>query len=467
MSIALPPVLDSTRHEPSGDSTTQTPENDASITSRIRRWGLKSALSIVDQGLTAAVGFGVNVLLARWLLPDTYGAFAIGFAGFLFISGFHNALLLEPLTVMGPSSHARRLPVYFREQLALHGVLVGALSAVIFMAGLVLWRMTPQSPLVGAVTGSGLALPFLLLLWLVRRMCYVLQRPSTAVLGSTFYFLFVFGGLSTIHFFGRVTPLMAFSLMGFGSLLAASVLMILLKSEFSEHTSSQTPFSLRQVLRENWWYGRWLMGSAVLYSITSQSQMFLIAGWLGLGAAGILRAMQIPALAMTQVISATGLLILPAFSYDFGRGTTARLRHKATLVNAGMGGAALGFAGLLVPFAGIADHLLFSGKYSAYSSLMPLLALVPAVVGASIGHAMALRASQRPHFDLLANLVAAPVGIISALFFVRWWGLIGAVYSIVLGFLALSATTVICFRTAAVSTKRSPIPDASNVEFFQ
>src|SRR5882724_10658872 len=132
---------------------------------RLRVWGIRSALSVFDQGLTAAVGFGVNVLLARWLLPNAYGAFAIAFAGFLFIAGFHNVLLLEPLTVMGPSGHAKRLPLYFREQLALHALFVGALSAVILLAGLVLWRITPESPLVGAVMGSGLALPFVLLLW--------------------------------------------------------------------------------------------------------------------------------------------------------------------------------------------------------------------------------------------------------------------------------------------------------------
>src|ERR1700724_1312026 len=86
----------------------------------LRVWGIRSALSVFDQGLTAAVGFAVNIALARWLSADAYGAFAVAFATFLFVSGFHNVLLLEPLTVMGPSRHAARLPGYFRAQIAVH-----------------------------------------------------------------------------------------------------------------------------------------------------------------------------------------------------------------------------------------------------------------------------------------------------------------------------------------------------------
>src|SRR5438309_11851643 len=75
----------------------------------IRVWGLRSALSVIDQGLTASVGFGVNVLLARWMPSDVYGAFAVAFAGFLCVSGFYNAMLLEPMTVLGPARHPHRL----------------------------------------------------------------------------------------------------------------------------------------------------------------------------------------------------------------------------------------------------------------------------------------------------------------------------------------------------------------------
>src|SRR5580704_9484209 len=74
--------------------------------SRMRLWGMRSGLSLVDQGLTSGAGFAVNILLARWMPAEVYGAFAVAFAAYLFVSGFHNVLVLEPLSVMGPSRHA-------------------------------------------------------------------------------------------------------------------------------------------------------------------------------------------------------------------------------------------------------------------------------------------------------------------------------------------------------------------------
>jgi O-antigen/teichoic acid export membrane protein len=183
--------------------------------------------------------------------------------------------------------------------------------------------------------------------------------------------------------------------------------------------------------------------------------MVLAAALLGLSSAGILRAMQIPSLVMTQVVTATGLLVLPEFSYDFGLGQVERLRHRATLVSIALASATLGFVLLLVWFADPIEHLLFGGKYASYAWLMPVFALVPVMSGFGSGYSVAVRASQQPHFDLISNLVAAPVGLLSAVLFMRWWGLFGAAASMVLGFTALNITTYVCFRFAR---NRKPAP---------
>src|SRR5256885_13732521 len=129
---------------------------------RLRVWGIRSVLSVLDQGLTAVVVFVVNIALARWLSADAYGAFAVAFASFLFISGFHNVLLLEPLTVMGPSRQSGRLSSYFREQIIIHVILVGMLGTVVLLvAGGFLWLAPQNLLLVSALVGSGLALPFM------------------------------------------------------------------------------------------------------------------------------------------------------------------------------------------------------------------------------------------------------------------------------------------------------------------
>src|ERR1039458_3007017 len=94
-------------------------------------WAGKGSLALLDQGLISGSNFLVGILLARWLVPEQYGAYALAFSIFLFASGFHNALLLEPISVFGPASYGKCLPAYVGKLLRLHFVLA------FFLAGLV------------------------------------------------------------------------------------------------------------------------------------------------------------------------------------------------------------------------------------------------------------------------------------------------------------------------------------------
>jgi O-antigen/teichoic acid export membrane protein len=402
---------------------------------------------LVDQGLTALSGFCTTFLLARWLAPEIYGAYAIAFAGYLFVSGLHNVVVLEPMSVLGPSRHADRLREYLRAQVGVHGVLVGICSAGVVIVALVVWLIAPASPLAGAIAGSGLALPFLLFLFLARRICYVRQLPRLATLGSGCCLALTASGLYGLRQFDRVTPFRVFLLAGMASLVGSAV--VLRKTwvgGFDMGSVAEDRFGWTAALRENWWYGRWLLGSTILYSVSGQVQMFLAAGILGLGAAGILRAMMLPASVMTQVVIAAGLLVLPGLSYDFGGGLVGRIQQKAVIVSGLLGAAGVCFAVSLWMVAGRVEHLLFGGKFAEYAWLMPILALIPAANGLTMGFSAALRATQRPQFDLLANAIAAPIAIVSAVGFLRWWGLAGAAASMVAGFVAYMGANIWMFR---------------------
>jgi O-antigen/teichoic acid export membrane protein len=402
---------------------------------RLRALGVKSAWSLVDQGMTALTGFCVTFLLARWLAPEIYGAYAIAFAGYLFVSGLHNVIVLEPLSVIGPSRHAGRLNEYFRSQMAVHGVLVATCAVGVICMAVLVRLVAPTSALSGAIAGSGVALPFLLSLFLARRMGYVRQRPVTAAVGSGCCLMLALLGLYVFRHFGWVNPFSVFVLVGVASLAGSCVILRELGvGSFREARVSGESIAWTSTLRESWTYGRWLVGSTILYSVSGQVQTFLAAAFLGLGAAGILRAMLLPASVMTQVVTAAGLLVLPGFSYDFGQGLVVRMRQKAMILSGALCGSGICFSLILWVVMGRAEHLLFGGKYAGYAWLMPMLSLVPAVNGLTMGFSMALRASQRPHLDLLANAIAAPIAVASALSFIHWWGLAGAAASMVTSF---------------------------------
>jgi len=410
---------------------------------RLRFWGIRSGLSVLDQGLTSGASFLLNLFLARWLTSEAYGAFAVAFATLLFLSGYHNVLLLEPMTVLGPARYSAEMTGYLFAQLKVNTIVVAVLSGLMLLAAGGVAAFGVQHALITTTAVSALALPFLLLFWLVRRMCYVVQRPSIAAWASAGYFTLMLVGLFALHTKGWLDSTGAFLLVA-----AASVLAVLLplRQLGLLRASGIAACPWKKVAAENWNYGRWLVASTTLYSISSQAQLYLAAAMLGLAAAGILRAMQIPALVMTQIVSATSLLMLPTMSHEFGRGRTDKLRKKAVLCTFVVTAMALAYALVLGMFAKPIERILFGGKFAADAWLIPVLALVPVCTGFWLGFSLALRASQKPHFELLANAVAAPVGLVTALIFIKVWGVGGAAFSLVAGSAAIGAVLFWSFQ---------------------
>jgi O-antigen/teichoic acid export membrane protein len=399
---------------------------------RLKFWGIQSGASLLDQGLTSGTNFVLNLLLARWLAPESYGAFAVAFATLLFVFGYHSVLLLEPMSVLGPANYASKIATYFRAQLHVHFLLTAGLSFVLLLIAAVMSMLGIHRELVAATLASGMAFPLVLFLWLVRRMCYVAHRPAVAVWASASYLVLLLAGLFTMHRVGYVHPATAMLLMAGASVGAVFIPL----SKLGILSNGSVSLSWKQILRENWTYGRWLVASTTLYAVASQTQTYLTAAMLGLGAAGILRAMQMPSFVMMQVVTALSLLLLPMMAREYGLGNVDQLRKKAVYSSVALVALAAGYAVCLEVFAHPIEKLMYADKFSSTVSLIPILGLVPVCMAFAAGFSMALRASQKPQFDLLANAVSAPIGLVTAILFIRLWGITGACISMVAGFVA-------------------------------
>ena len=85
------------------DSEGSKPE--AGPSSKFARWITKGGLAIVDQGLISGSNFLIGILLARWLMPEQYGAFALAFSVFLLLSYVYQSFLAEPQAVFSGSAY--------------------------------------------------------------------------------------------------------------------------------------------------------------------------------------------------------------------------------------------------------------------------------------------------------------------------------------------------------------------------
>jgi len=444
----------SPRLEESNERTRNSSEGILSFAAgRLRVWGVRSVFSLADQGLTSGASFVANLFLARWLSPSLYGAFALAFAGFLLVTGFHNVIFLEPMTVYGASQYRACVSEYFAAKLRVHVVVVGSLSALVCLVGGIWWAWDSRSPLGPVAVSTGISLPFLLLFLVARRMCYVVQSPRIAVVASGFYFMLMLVGLLLLREAGGITPASTFLLMAFASLCAS--LLVLRRLSIPVRVSASASHSIRKLLRENWNYGRWLTLTNALSWVSVQAQTFFAGAFLGLAGAGALRAMQLPSLLMTQAIAAATLLILPSLSLELGRGNIRRLCQKAIWSSAALSTIGVLFVFLLFVSASPLERLLFSGQYASAARLIPTLALVPVLMGFSGNLSLVLRLVGRSQFELVAYVLSAMTAFVLAITLMPRWGLRGAAASIIGSAVVLCVAVLFSFLTVGRSALKT------------
>lgn len=388
-------------------------------------WLVNSGVAILDQAIFSGANLVITVVMARTVSTAELGSFAMVFAAFLFLSGFHNALVLEPMSVLGPAQYPRHLADYMNAQVTLHFALCGSAGVLMCMAAGLMWML--GNPLAPATLACALALPFLLFLWLVRRYCYCLQRPSAALVGSVSYCVTCFAGLIVLWTAHRLSSMTALLMMGVASVPAAVLCQRLTRRE--RHAVSVS-IRLRAVLADNWRYGRSLVVSTALYSVATQIQLFIAGALLGVSAAGVLRAASVPMLAMVQAITAISTLALPVFAAEFSACAVTWIRRSAQLLSGGLCLAAIVVETLLFTFRSwVATALHLDSPVGTV--LLPVMGLIAIFTALGTGSSVALRAIQRPDATVVFGAIAAPAGVVTAFAFTTMWGVAGLAWSMV------------------------------------
>ncbi len=420
--------------------------------------GRRSLLAVMDQALFSGAGLILNAVLARVLSPAAYGGFALGFLIFVACSGFHNVLILEPMSVIGPAAHPRHPMEYLLAQVKVHVCLSAVLGSALLAAAMLMHIGHFGQQLSSAILGAGVTLPVVLLFWLGRRFCYVQQSPGRAFVGSGLYLLTVLASLFVSYELAVLNPFSAFCCMAAGAVVGSIPFVVGIRH--SVQRSERVSWA--RVLAENWRYGRWLLATAVLFPIATQVQVFLIGGLVGLQAAGVLRAVQLPSLVMAQAIVAIGTLELPMMASLFGAGNVARVCKKGMAVTISLTALACAYELILFVGAKRIEHLLYAGKFAGEAWLIAAFGLTPILSALVTGYGIVLRAMRRPQFDLAVNMIAAPFGVVSAFVLIRLWGLGGAVASNVLT-TALSLAVIVYFYRKITSTPAEALATVHSV----
>ena len=404
----------------------------------ILRWGIKGSWSVLDQAVFSAANFILSILLARWLLPSHYGVFSLAFAVYQFGYQAHNALIVEPMSVLGPARMSHRLRDYLRDQIKLHFVICFFAGLTFCIIGLIVFVF---NQILGRVLIiMGLVLSFLLLPLLMRRGFYLLQKPEFALLGSALYAIFLFGELWIVKVFINASVYAAFPMIGLASLVSGLYLYRQIPPKQSASISFVATWA------NNWEYGKWLVYSSLLIALAAQAQAFAVGAFLGLSDAGAFRALQNFVQPIILFFAAISAFLLPSLSNDFGRGNIAGLRRKGKYLFLLLLIVSVGFELFLLTYSSTLDRIVYDGKFASYVYLIPIWGLVPIAGVLTYVYYFLLQSIQRPKAILIGSVIWSATSVIFSIVFSSKWGIAGATFSVVTGYLVSGIAFAILYR---------------------
>jgi O-antigen/teichoic acid export membrane protein len=375
----------------------------------------KVAASIADQGVASSTNFLLNIFLARWLLPREYGAYSVCWSVLVVLAGFHNALILEPMTIVGPAEYGDRLNAYLYSNGRLNWLVIAGLAGVGFLTAFAYREAAVRSSLFVLAA----CIPGYLLLLVARRKQYVLNEPVRALRLSLLYSVLVFVPICVLRLTGKLSVIAALVSFGAANLVGYSAI--------SKSNGESIP--VPEIAREHWRYGKWLFASALLAMGAPDVQTILLSVLVDLKSAGALRALMNFVLPLSQLVTILSIYALPRLSTRAKLWGTQAFLKKGILFPVAMTAIIALYLAVLTVFAPQLEHLLYGGKMKSYVQWVPLLAASAFVISAGGTFSTLLRAVQNSQHQFIAGVTGSAVGIGCAFYLVRKWGVAGALWS--------------------------------------
>lgn len=389
--------------------------------------------AVTDQALFALTNFTVSVLLANWLTPSDFGAFAVAFSVLLFMGTVHTALLTEPMLILGPSRFRQRTAAYVRRLSTLNFLLTSVMGVVLLLVVAALTLVKPQFAAATTLAALAVSAPAILFMWLVRRACYIESRPRLAAASALVYALIVPAGMFLLTHVGALTAGSGLMIMGVSGLVVAWWLTLRLTRASAEPT---TAISRPEITRAHWTYGRWALGSGLLSWVPSNAVVLALPLWHSLEDAGALRVATTLMLPVLHVQGALGPLFMPAL---VRARISGQLRSRAMAMGSLFLALSALYAPLVLIFGSWFAQLLFGTEYSVDGTTLWLLAAIPLVSAVSGVSGAVLRAVERPDRVLWTYVASTVVTCLFGLPLVFAYGVDGALASLLLS----AATTAI------------------------
>jgi O-antigen/teichoic acid export membrane protein len=423
---------------------------------RMKRWGLKGGLGILDQGLYSGVNFVLGILLARWFSPEIYGAFSAAYSIFLLFSVAQVALIAEPMSIFGADRYRHNISSYLNYLLRIQWIASMLASFLILLFA----SFITEAALRDAMIAMAAALPFIFYYWYLRRAFYIEMQSGMAMLTSFIYSIMLILTVFLVQSVGQLTSSTAYLAMSLSSVIAAFFALKRLGLHLVGKGGNEARVNQLLVHREHWEFGKWILPAYLAGWFTSLSYPFFITILLNAESAGAFRALQNLFLPFQQLLAAITLLILPWLARQKSDHGSARL-FAATQVAAGMTALiAVLYCFFIVVFRReIVTFLYASEFYSSFDNLVLFLAVSTLLGSAPLILGLALRVLGQQNIILWSKGGGAIFAFIFGILMIRMFRMDGVIVSL-MGSVLVETIVLLFFyfRTRKITDSTQPLP---------
>lgn len=383
------------------------------------------SISLMDQGLYSINNFILNIFLARMISPAAYGEYSVVFSIFLFISGFQNALILEPMSVIGPVKYKNASKEYLIA-LARINILITVLFSLII---LIICYVFSLENIATLLIPMAIISPLLLSYWFIRRFCYILQSPAKALIGTSIYSFLLLSITTILSHKSLLNGQNAYYVMGFSGLVAFLLTFVLVYKSIKNEESRDSICYL-EIIKTHWDYGKWVTGSAIVFWLNSMVIIPLTALLIGYTEAGAFRALQNFVLPVQQLLIAIGNLLLPSLSIlSFKKGIQSLFLRSKKLLLIVLSATSLYGILLYLLRKPLIGFFFPKNNYIQYDWLILFLVFALILDSANQIMSLVLRAIRRPDTIFWSQL-GGVFGLLTLGFFmIRRFDLLGAVWA--------------------------------------
>ena len=372
----------------------------------------------------------VHVLSARWLSSAEYGEFAIAFMLYQIGYVVHNALVGEPMLVLGASMFEVSSQAYQRILVRFHGVGLG-LTMVMGVGALAVGTSVAQASRILSLSAIPAAVVAMLAVPLVRRRAFVEGNPSAAASVGSIYFvvtLTMLVGLRALE--GRYLAWMPWLALTLGGLVAATTVWTVLDRRQERGEGRARP---QDVLAAHWDIGRWLVVAGLVGFLVSGLNPVVIGFLAGMEAVGEYRAILNLA---TPGLQGSGSLLLLLIPY-LARMDEATLLRSYRQMLVGFAAVWLVYLVVVVGLARPAVAIVYGADHyqAAQGTIIGAAALPLFYLPLGLGGALLKSVGRAREFSSVA-VFAGLVGVFGSIPLVLVLGVPGAFYSTCLAYAA-------------------------------